>query len=123
MPRGDRTGPMGTGAMSGRAAGFCGGYNMPGYANTAYTPGFGMGMGCRRRGRYGPQFVGYGRRFGFAAAGRVGRMNFGGYPIWDQPVDPKSEKEYLTQRSQALQSELEAINKRLGEYQSEDDPS
>ena len=39
MPRGDRTGPMGAGPMTGRAAGFCAGNTAPGYAN------FGGGRG------------------------------------------------------------------------------
>ena len=47
MPRGDQTGPNGTGPMSGRGAGFCAGYDMPGYAN----PGmFGRGMRNARMG-------------------------------------------------------------------------
>lgn len=33
MPRGDGTGPMGMGAMTGRGAGFCAGFKMPGYIN------------------------------------------------------------------------------------------
>ena len=33
MPRGDRTGPAGMGPMTGRAAGYCAGYNMPGFMN------------------------------------------------------------------------------------------
>jgi hypothetical protein len=33
MPRGDRTGPAGMGPMTGRAAGYCAGYNVPGYMN------------------------------------------------------------------------------------------
>jgi hypothetical protein len=43
MPRGDGTGPMGVGPMSGRAAGFCAGYAVPGCMNR--VPGLGMGMG------------------------------------------------------------------------------
>jgi hypothetical protein len=35
MPRGDGTGPAGQGPMTGRGAGFCAGFNMPGYANRA----------------------------------------------------------------------------------------
>ena len=31
MPRGDGTGPMGMGPMTGRAAGFCAGYSAPGF--------------------------------------------------------------------------------------------
>jgi len=33
MPRGDRTGPMGLGPMTGRAAGYCAGYPTPGFMN------------------------------------------------------------------------------------------
>ncbi len=33
MPGGDGTGPMGLGPMTGRAAGYCAGYGMPGYMN------------------------------------------------------------------------------------------
>ena len=33
MPRGDGTGPMGFGPMTGRAAGYCAGYSVPGYMN------------------------------------------------------------------------------------------
>lgn len=45
MPGGDRTGPLGLGPMSGRAAGFCAGYQVPEYMNHpapgpgAYAPG------------------------------------------------------------------------------------
>ena len=33
MPRGDGTGPAGMGPMTGRAAGYCAGFNAPGFAN------------------------------------------------------------------------------------------
>ena len=33
MPRGDRTGPFGLGARTGRKAGFCAGWNVPGFLN------------------------------------------------------------------------------------------
>jgi len=33
MPFGDGTGPMGLGPMTGRAAGYCAGYSVPGYMN------------------------------------------------------------------------------------------
>jgi len=33
MPRGDRTGPAGIRPMTGRSAGFCAGYPVPGYMN------------------------------------------------------------------------------------------
>lgn len=37
MPGGDGTGPIGMETMTGRAAGYCLGYQIPGYMNT--TPG------------------------------------------------------------------------------------
>jgi len=40
MPRADGTGPMGMGAMTGRAAGYCAGSRVPGYANP--VPGGGL---------------------------------------------------------------------------------
>ena len=49
MPCGDGTGPMGMGPMTGRGAGFCGGFGAPGFMNAAPGRG-GMGFG-RGRGR------------------------------------------------------------------------
>ncbi len=63
MPRGNKTGPMGQGPMTGRGAGFCAGYALPGYANAA-IPGYGGRFGAGN-GR------GYGCRQGF------GKRNFG----------------------------------------------
>ena len=54
MPRGDRTGSQGAGPMTGRAAGYCAGYSLPGYMNP--VEGYGGGWG-RGRGR------GFGRRW------------------------------------------------------------
>ncbi len=49
MPRGDGSGPAGAGPMTGRAAGFCAGFNMPGYANPMPCGrGMGFGRGFRR---------------------------------------------------------------------------
>jgi hypothetical protein len=47
MPRGDRTGPYGAGPMTGRAAGYCAGYSVPGYTNPrrGYGRGWGRGFG------------------------------------------------------------------------------
>ncbi len=60
MPRGDRTGPMGMGPMTGRGAGFCAGFNVPGFMNAVSGRG-GMGFG-RGRGRgFG---MGMGWRYG-----------------------------------------------------------
>lgn len=71
MPRGDRIGPMGMGPMTGRGAGYCAGYDAPGFMNSMYgRPGWPAGYpavyGYRR-----PSF--FGRRF---PAGRFG-LGFG----------------------------------------------
>jgi len=61
MPRGDRTGPWGQGPMTGRAAGYCAGYPVPGFMNP--TPGFGRRGGFGRGGRRG-RGRGFGRGWG-----------------------------------------------------------
>jgi len=50
MPRGDGTGPMGMGPMTGRAAGYCAGFASPGFMNFSRRLGLGRG-GIRGRGR------------------------------------------------------------------------
>jgi len=49
MPRGDGTGPMGQGPMTGRGAGYCAGFSTPGYVSTRPR----LGMGFRRGAGYG----------------------------------------------------------------------
>ena len=44
MPLGDGTGPAGMGPMTGRAAGYCVGYPVPGFMNP-YGGRFGGGFG------------------------------------------------------------------------------
>lgn len=114
MPRGDRTGPRGMGAMTGRAAGYCAGFGMPGYAN--FVPGRGFGMGFARgsgfRGR-----CGYGSRHWFYTTGLPGWMRFGGYVAPYQKPDPELEKQALKNQAEALQSELDLIKKRLDELE------
>ena len=61
MPRGDRTGPAGLGPMTGRAAGFCAGYPMPGYMNPATGRAGFYGVGTPVVGPYG---AGYGMPYG-----------------------------------------------------------
>jgi len=106
MPRGDRTGPAGMGPMTGRGAGPCAGYDVPGYA----TPGPRRGLGWRGFGR------GFGRRTRFYA---------GGYgPDWDAiPVPPRPSREqeasWLKTRATDLQEALKQINERLNSLEQE----
>ena len=47
MPRGDRTGPLGMGRLTGRKAGFCNGYVKPGYLNVSVGNNGTSRRGCR----------------------------------------------------------------------------
>ena len=50
MPRGDRTGPEGTGSKTGRALGYCAGFDTPGYRQAGFgVTGFGARVGMGRR--------------------------------------------------------------------------
>ena len=80
MPRGDRTGPAGMGPMTGRGAGYCAGYPMPG--SYADPPQYGLGeyqpyaypVGGRGLNRaYPGSFRGRSRPVGFGPGGRRGR--------------------------------------------------
>ena len=61
MPLGDETGPAGLGLMTGRAAGFCAGYPMPGCMNAALGRAGFYGAGAPAVGPYG---AGYGMLYG-----------------------------------------------------------
>ena len=78
MPRGDGTGPMGMGPMTGRGAGYCAGFSTPGYVNSTPRMGmafgrgsyfYGRGAGFGLRGGRGPGFGNFGRGRGFRGRG------------------------------------------------------
>lgn len=108
--------------MSGRAAGYCAGFGMPGYAGR--IGGVGLGRGAGPRGRF---FSGGGRgwRNMFYATGLPGWMRFGGYAAstgfaapYRKP-EPDAERRLLEDEAEALKGELDSINKRLSELESE----
>jgi hypothetical protein len=117
--------------MTGRAAGLCAGYGVPGYANPVPGRGYGMGFGRGRgfRGGGGGGGGGRGWRHWYYATGVPGWMRFGGYaPFAPAPYpgsyqapyqapDPQFEKTALTNQAQALQAELDAIKQRLAELE------
>lgn len=128
MPRGDGTGPMGQGAMTGRAAGFCAGYSVPGCAN-GVGGGFGRGFGRGFGGGFGRGF-GLGRGFGRGQGfGRGFGRGFGPMTAaaWNGPaVDstmaapaPTAEQErgILQKQAEYLEENLQEIRKRLAELQ------
>lgn len=104
MPRGNGTGPMGQGPMTGRGAGFCAGYGVPGYANPS-APGYGFGRG---RGGFGGFFGRGGRARGY---GYNASFNGGFQP----PVTAANEKEILSAQESYLAKELEAIRTQISE--------
>jgi len=112
MPGGDGTGPLGMGPMSGRAAGFCAGFPVPGYTNPVGGRGFfGRGRGFRGRGG------GRGWRNRFYATGVPGWAR-AGYSFAAAP-SPEQELEGLKQQAQYLKNSLDDINKQIDELQKE----
>ena len=114
MPRGDRTGPSGMGPMTGRAAGYCAGYDVPGFANpVGGRGGFGRGMGYGRGFGFGR---GYGRGLGFGRGYGLGY--YGEYPT---PVQPQvSEKTLIENEIKIIGEQLKTLETRLAELSKEE---
>jgi hypothetical protein len=129
MPRGDGTGPAGMGPMTGRAAGFCAGYSVPGFMNPIGGRGYwgwgrGGGRGFWGRGRGG----GRGWRNWYYATGLPGWARTGwGYPAWGAAVapypfypgpvaptaTPEQELASLKEQAQYFQNALDEISNRM----------
>jgi len=119
MPGGDRTGPAGFGPMTGRGAGYCTGFPVPGYANPV---GGRFGMGFRR---------GFGSGFGRGAGRGFRRGFFPAYPAYlaysaygspysyQGTMDSKQEMDLLQAEAEDIKAELDAVNKRLAEIKKE----
>lgn len=109
MPSGDRTGPRGLGPKTGRAAGYCAGYNRPGYAN----PGYGRGLG---RGWYGRGFRrgfwGRGRGFGWSRE-YLYPAPYYPYPETYSEPSKEEEKAYLEDMVNSLEQEIKILKERL----------
>ena len=119
MPRGDGTGPMGMGPMTGRAAGYCAGYPVPGFMNPyGGRGGFGGGWGR-------------GRRNWYYATGLPGWYRASvGMPAWGSPggVPPaapmgapskQQELEVLKNQAEFFETALGDIRRRLEELEQE----
>jgi hypothetical protein len=120
MPRGDGTGPAGMGPMTGRAAGYCAGYPVPGYMNPV------GGRGYWGWGRGGGRGRGFGRGLGWARAGY-------GWPVWGgadypyvpypapfaQAPTPENELAGLKQQADYFQDALDEIKKRMEQLEAE----
>ena len=106
MPGGNGTGPAGMGPMTGRAAGFCAGYNMPGYGNPYLGRGFGRGAGRGWQNRF------YASQPGWMQTEQM-------YPqyIPVQQVTPEQQIDALKQQADFLQDQLGQINTQLQQLQ------
>lgn len=113
MPRGDGTGPIGLGPMTGRGAGYCAGYAVPGFVNPCGGRRF-LGRG---RGR------GFGGGFGYFPAAAPVYPGYGapaplaGVPF--QPAAASAEAEMNELRAQAgyLKESLDQITRRIEELE------
>jgi len=112
MPRGDGTGPMGMGRMTGRGAGYCAGFAAPGYANPVGYAGFGCGFG---RGR--------GFRRMFNATGLPGWARYGyGYPAYaGADEEAPDERELLSNQAEFLEKQLQQVKKRLSRLKEDEE--
>ena len=74
MPGGDGTGPAGWGPMTGRAAGYCAGYPVPGYRNPVPGRWAGAGRGVPGCGAapYGYPYGTVGPVYGYGVPPRFG---------------------------------------------------
>jgi len=133
MPRGDGTGPGGMGPMTGRGAGYCAGYSVPGYMNPyggrypgggrAFGGGFGRGRGYRNW-YYATGLPGWSRyNMGLPAWGGVGGYPYQGDPYYGAPpepnLEPEKEVEILKSHSEALKKQLDEIQTRMDELSKE----
>lgn len=101
MPRGDGTGPMGMGPMTGRRAGYCSGFAAQGNANpVGFTGRFGCGRG-RGNGNM------------FRVTGMQGGMCYG-YPVYaGSNGSAFNEKGFLTNQAEFLENQLQQVKNRL----------
>ena len=106
MPRGDRTGPAGMGPMTGRAAGYCAGYGVPGYMNPyGGRMGGGFGWGRGRAWGYGPPAAFWGAPYGV-------------YPS-APPYSAEQERQALQSQVKFFEDQIAALKTRIEELGSE----
>lgn len=128
MPGGNQMGPLGQGPRTGRAAGFCAGYDVPGYANAPGGPpgrggGFGWGGGRGRGGGGGGRGR---RRWWFRATGLTGWQRAAMAWPWGRffrrwfeggagpgVASQSEELTWLKQQQQSLETELAELKQQI----------
>jgi hypothetical protein len=116
MPGGDRTGPAGLGPMTGRQAGFCAGYPVPGFM----SPAWGRGGGARGWGRGGGG-GGWRHHYGYFATGMPGwQRTWGAYPppAGFAPFTREQELEVLRNQAKSFEQALDDLRRRIREVES-----
>ncbi len=102
MPGGDRTGPEGTGPMTGRRMGYCVGNNNPGFG---FRSGFGRG-----RGFFGRRGGGFGYRF-------RGGAGYQDYP----ETDFFNDQDAIKNEIKALKNQMSFLEKKLSDIRKKDE--
>lgn len=114
MPRGDRTGPMGEGPMSGKAQGLCAASSKQDQAD--YIPGFGW-HGGRGRGRGPGSGGGRCRGQGFGGFGGGHGRRFHGDVAVPAEADPDQAMALLQERAEYLRQAQEEVSRRISELE------
>ena len=124
MPRGNRRGPWGEGPMTGRGAGYCAGYEAPGWMNPIGGGGGGRGLGWGRGPGLGGGY-GMGWRHGWAGRWPVNHpwasVGFGGpTPFYGAPAHSReSEMSSLREQATHVEGVLNEIRSRIAELEKE----
>ena len=105
--------------MTGRGAGYCAGFDVPGYMNGNAVTGK---RGCRRGAGFGGNGQGrgqHGNRFQFMQTGQTGCQRASSAQSPDIAANASVSREALQSRAQELQAELAHVNTLLKDTSNE----